>query len=132
MVRILIRIALSALAFLYILPLIHGIQFHGGAMTAVVMAILFAFSVWLVDFIAIALSAVLAIGTLGLALLWLIPLWLLGFWILPAVALRLLSDFMPHYLTVAGWFPAILGSLVLMFIGLITSGSTHRVVRKGV
>jgi len=130
--RFLIRILLSALAFIYILPMIGGIQFHGGLVAAIGMALFFGIVVWLVDVVAIALSAVITVGTLGLALLWLIPLWLLGFWILPAVALRLLSDFMPSYLSVTGWIPAILGSLVLMLIGLVTSGSTYKTIRRPV
>lgn len=54
------------------------------------------------------------------------PVWIVGFWILPAVALRLVSDFMPGYLQVSGWIPAILGSLVLMLIGMVTSGSVKK------
>ena len=130
MVRLLIRVVLSALAFIYVLPMISGIQFHGGLVAAMGMALFFGIMVWLVDAAAIALSALITVGTLGLALLWLIPLWLLGFWILPAVALKLVSDFMPSYLSVTGWIPAILGSLVLMFISLITSGSMGKTIRR--
>lgn len=81
---------------------------------------------WLVDVAAVALSAVLTIGTLGTALLWLIPAWILGSWLLPAVALRLLSDVAPAYLTVEGWIPAILGGLVMLFIGMMTSSVAVR------
>lgn len=130
MTRLLIRILLSALAFMYILPMIGGITFHGGFVSAIGMAIFFGIMVWLVDIVAVALSAMLAIGTLGMALLWLIPVWILGFWLLPAVALKLVSDFMPAYLTVSGWIPAILGSLVLMLVGLVTSGSMYSTVRR--
>lgn len=120
------RILLSALAFAYVLPLIHGIHFHGGMLAAVGMALFFGLMLWVVDVLAIALSAILAVSTLGTALIWLIPVWIVGFWILPAVALRLVSDFMPGYLQVSGWIPAILGSLVLMLIGMVTSGSVKK------
>jgi hypothetical protein len=76
---------------------------------------------WVVDVIAIMLTAAMAIGTLGLALLWLIPIWILGFWLLPACALQLVGTVMPAYITVTGWGPAILGGLLTMLIGMLTS-----------
>lgn len=124
--RLLVRIVVTALAFVWILPLIDGIQFRGSFFEALFLAVLFGVMVWLVDAIAIALSAITTISTFGAALLWLIPLWVLGFWLLPAVALKMVSDIMPHTLVIHGWFPSILGGLVLMFIGLITSRSTRR------
>lgn len=124
--RMIIRILLTAAAFTFVLPMIHGIDFHGNFGAALVLALAFAVMLWLVDLAAVALSAVLTIGTLGAALLWLIPVWILGSWLLPAVALRLLSDVMPSYLTVTGWMPAIFGGLVMLVIGILTSGATKR------
>ena len=126
MIRLLARIILSALAFTSILPLIHGIDFHGHFAQALMLSVVFALMLWLVDIMAVALSAVATIGTLGVALLWLIPLWILGFWLLPAVALKVVSDIMPRYLTIQGWMPAILGGLVLLIVSLVTSGSLWR------
>ncbi len=130
MLRLFIRILASALTFAYVLPLINGISFHGGLLSAAGLAILFGVLVWIVDAVAIALSAFLTIGTLGLALLWLVPLWLLGFWLLPAVALKLLADFVPGHIAVSGWTPAILGGLVLMFVGMLTSDSMLKTFRR--
>ncbi len=124
--RMIIRILLTAAAFTFVLPMIHGIDFHGNFVAALCLAIGFAVMLWLVDLAAVALSAVLTIGTLGTALLWLIPAWILGSWLLPAVALILLSDAMPNYLTVTGWMPAILGGLVMLVIGMCTSSATVR------
>jgi hypothetical protein len=75
-------------------------------------------------------SAILAFGTLGLALLFLVPMWLFGFWLLPAVALKLLAGLMPSYLTVSGWTPAILGGLIMLIIGIVTSGNPNRYRRQ--
>ena len=119
-----VRILLSALAFAYILPMIHGIDFHGSFVAAIGLAVFFGIAVWIVDIGAVALSAVVAVGTLGLALLWLVPLWLLAFWLLPAVALKVVAQFFPAYLTIDGWLPAILGGLVMLAIGMATSTST--------
>jgi uncharacterized membrane protein YvlD (DUF360 family) len=124
--RLLLRLVLTALAFIAVLPHIPGISFHGTVFQALMLSILFSIILWLVDLAAIALSAAVAIGTLGLALLWLVPLWILGFWLLPAVALKVVSDFMPGYITIQGWGPAVLGGLFMLLIGLVSSHSFAR------
>lgn len=121
--RVLVQFLLTALAFAFILPMINGIDFHGNFVAALGLALLFGIMLWVVDFLAIALTAALAITSLGTALIWLIPLWILGFWLLPAVALRLVADIMPAYFTVVGWTPAILGGLIMLVIGMITSAA---------
>ena len=125
--RLIARLMLSAIAFTSILPLIHGIDFHGNFWQALFLSVIFGLMLWIVDIIAVALSAAVAVGTWGMALLWLIPLWVLGFWLLPAVALKVVSDIAPNYLTVRGWIPAILGGLIMLFISLITANSRPRV-----
>lgn len=125
MLRLFARLILTALAFVAVLPFVPGITFHGTFFQALMLAIMFSLILWLVDVVAIALSAAAAIGTLGLALLWLVPLWILGFWLLP-VALKVVSDVMPSYLVIHGWLPAIVGGLIMLLIGMITSGSFWR------
>jgi uncharacterized membrane protein YvlD (DUF360 family) len=125
MTRYLVRLALSSCAFYFIFPMIHGIQFHGNFIHALGAGVLFAFLGWVVESIAIALSTLLAIGTLGLGLLILVPVWLLGFWLLPALVLRYVADFMPSTLSFTGWEPAIWGGLVMLVIGIATSGNLH-------
>jgi hypothetical protein len=66
-----------------------------------------------------------------MALIVLIPAWLFGFWLLPAVVLRLVADFMPATLSFSGWMPAIGGGLIMLFIGIVTSGDVHKKVRNG-
>lgn len=130
MMKLLARLVLTALAFVAILPHIPGISFHGTLFQALMLAILFTLVLWFVDLAAIAISAAVAVTTLGLALLWLIPAWILGFWLLPAVALKLVSDIMPSYVSVSGWMPAVLGGLVLLVIGLVTSSSLWQHARR--
>jgi uncharacterized membrane protein YvlD (DUF360 family) len=122
--RFLIRVILKALAFIYLLPMIGGIAFHGSFVAAIGLAILFSIMLWLVELGAVALATYFTITTFGLALLVLIPLYLLGFWLLPAFALKLVADFMPQYLAVAGWGPAVLGGLVMLVISMVTGGIT--------
>lgn len=120
------RVLLIALVFYFVFPKIPGIDVHGSFVHVFVAAALFGIFGWIVEFLAITISAALAITTLGLGLLILIPLWLVGFWLLPAVALRLMADFMPTYLTFSGWIPAIEGGLLMLVIGLITGGNPKR------
>jgi hypothetical protein len=129
--KLLIKLLLSALTFIALLPLIPGIDFHGNFLIAILVSILFGIMLWVVDLVAVALSAVLAISTLGIALIWLIPLWLLGFWFLPAVALKVLADMLPQYLTVTGWMPAILGGLLISLVGVVTTELTRSVKSSG-
>ncbi|HNN63769.1 MAG TPA: hypothetical protein PKH78_12035, partial [Candidatus Obscuribacter sp.] len=97
--RFLLKLSLTALTFIFILPHIGGITFHGGFGTALLVSLLFGFMLWLVDLAAIAISAMLTITSFGMALLWLIPMWVLGYWLLPCIALKLVSTLAPQALT---------------------------------
>lgn len=130
MKRYLIRLVLMACAFDFIFPLIPGIQFHGNFAHALGAGVLFALLGWVVESLAIALSAILTIGTLGMALLVLVPAWLIGFWLLPALVLRYVADIMPGSLSFTGWLPAIWGGLLMLLIGVATSGDAHKNVRR--
>lgn len=132
MLRFFIRIALKALTFVYVLPLIPGIKFHGHFLSALILAVGFSSILWAVEALSVTLATLWTISTLGLALLFVIPLWLLGFWILPALALLLISDLMPNTLTITGWLPAILGGLVMLVIGMITGtiASIHGAIKR--
>lgn len=131
MKRYLTRLLLFACAFYFLLPAIPGVAFHGNFLHAILAGALFAFIGWLVEFMAITFSAIVTIGTLGMALLVLIPAWILGFWFLPAVALRIVASLMPSILDFDGWIPAICGGLIMLLIGIITSGDAHHKMRQG-
>lgn len=120
MKRFILRIVLLAAAIDYILPMLDGISFHGNFIQAIGAGLFFSLLVWLVEWLAITLSALLAISTFGLAILFLIPVWLIGFWLLPAVCLKLLAGLIPHFLTINGWLPAIWGGMVMLVIGIVT------------
>lgn len=130
MIRYLMRLALIGSAFYFLFPMIPGVSFHGSFVHALVAGAVFAFLGWLVELAAMALSAILTVGTLGMALVLLIPAWFFGFWLLPAVALRLVADFMPGTLSFSGWIPAIGGGLVMLVIGIVTSGDVSKKIRR--
>jgi hypothetical protein len=129
MKRYFLRLVLIAGAFYFIFPMIPGVHFHGSFVHALIAGAVFAFIGWIVEIGAIAVSAIMTITTLGLALLVLIPAWLFGFWLLPAIALRLAADFMPSTMSFAGWVPAIEGGLIMLVIGIFTSGDTQKKAR---
>ncbi len=130
MTNYLIRLVLISCTFYFIFPMLPGAQFHGNFGHALAAGVLFAFLGWLVEVIAIAITAMLTIGTFGLALLILIPAWLLGFWLIPAVILRYVADLMPGTLSFTGWEPAIWAGLIMLCIGIATSGKVRERVRQ--
>ena len=122
--KVLLKLVLTSLVFVFVLPRIPGIEFHGGFGTAFFMSLLFGVMLWLVDLLALVCATFFTITSWGIALLWLIPLWILGFWLMPAFALKLLAEVAPSYLTINGFLPAIWAGLVMLFIGLLTKGKS--------
>ncbi|MBX9948200.1 MAG: phage holin family protein [Candidatus Obscuribacterales bacterium] len=122
MFKFLLKTAATALAFMYVLPALPGIEFKGGFLDAAILAIVFAFLLWVVEVAAMMLATVWTITTLGLALLILIPLWIFGFWIFPALALELVAFVAPDHLSIHGFLPPILGGLTMMIISMLTGG----------
>lgn len=125
MTHYIIRLILIASAIYFIFPMIPGIQFHGNFLHALGAGVLFAFLGWIVESIAIAITAILTIGTFGSALIILLPAWLLGFWLLPALVLISVAGILPSILSFTSWEPAILGGLIMLCIGIATSGHVH-------
>ncbi|PZM84088.1 MAG: hypothetical protein DKT66_05450 [Candidatus Melainabacteria bacterium] len=123
--RHILRLVLTAGCFYFLFPLIPGAQFHGNFMHALLAGILFAVIAWIVELAAMAISATLIIATLGMALFVLAPLWLVGFFLLPALVLRFVADTIPSVLWFSGWWPAIWGGLVMLFVGVVTSCDLH-------
>jgi uncharacterized membrane protein YvlD (DUF360 family) len=122
MLKFLLKTIATALAFIYILPALPGIEFKGGFIDAAILAIVFACLLWVVEALAMMIATVWTISTLGLALLILIPLWIFGFWLFPALALELVAFVAPDHLTVHGFLPPILGGLTMMVISMLTGG----------
>ncbi len=52
--KVLLKLALTALAFMFLLPMIPGIEFHGGFGTALLISLFFGFMLWIVDLVALA------------------------------------------------------------------------------
>ncbi len=124
MIRLLIRIALKALAFMYVLPMIPGIQYHGTFMEAVAIAAVFSVLLRVVEWVVLFFATMWTLATFGLALLVLIPLWIVSFWAFPAVALFAVSAVWPAHLAINGLVPLLEGSFVLLIVSMVTGGIT--------
>ena len=122
MINLILKLLAGALAFLFVLPLIDGIHFHGGPLQAFLMAILFGFMLWTMEITALSVIAEWTLSTLKTALAAVISTWLVGFWLLPTIALKLLASMLPSYLTVNGWLPAVWGGLVMLVAGMLSGG----------
>ena len=130
MLKLLWRVLLSALAIYFVLPHIDGISFHGNFPQAIALGAVFALISWLVSLLAVWLTAVLGLATLGLALIVLVPLWVFGWWLLPAITLDVVARLMPEFLTVSGVVPCILGGLVMLFVGFFSGGASFKVTNS--
>jgi hypothetical protein len=114
MIRIAIRILLTALVFTYIVPMISGAHFAGsfwpeGIIYGLLMAVVAYLCGWAL--------ALITIGTAGIAAIFLI----FSFWLIPAAELRILAHFFPQNLAFDGWFSAIIAGLILLVVNMITA-----------
>lgn len=127
MIRMAIRIALKALAFMYVLPMIPGVQFHGTFLQALILSVVFTVLLRVVEWFVLFFATMWTVATFGLALLVLIPLWIVCFWVFPAVSLMVVSSVWPEHLTIGGLVPLLEGSFVLLIVSMITGGITDMV-----
>ncbi|GEM_PF-258678 len=122
MVRLAIRVLITAFVFTYVVPMIGGAHFSGSFWPeGVIYGLLFAATAFVVGRALGYVTAALAIGTLGFGCLFVIPLYLFCFWLLPAAELMVLAHFFPQHLAFNGWGSAILAGLVLLFVNVVTT-----------
>jgi uncharacterized membrane protein YvlD (DUF360 family) len=113
MVRFALRILLSAVMLMYVLPMIPGFHFVGQFWPdAVVYGLLLAVVAWVLSI----LIALFAVMTLGLGTIFII----LGFWLIPAFQLALLSVWFPQHLVIDSFGTAIVAGLVMMLVNAVT------------
>jgi uncharacterized membrane protein YvlD (DUF360 family) len=122
MIRILVRILLTALLFSTVFQALDiGVHFNGPFWpTAVGYAFVFGIVAWFVDLL-IGLAAVaFSIVTLGLGLIlvWLAQIF--AFWLVPAIELQVFAHFFPQHFTTSGWGSAIIAGLLLLAVNWLT------------
>lgn len=122
MIRILIRILLTALLFSTVFPALDiGVHFNGPFWpTAVGYAFIFGIVAWFVDVLIGLAALAFSIVTLGLGLIlvWLAQIF--AFWLIPAIELQVFADFFPQHFTTSGWGSAIIAGLLLLVVNWLT------------
>lgn len=105
MQNLILRVLVNAFLFVFLLPVVSGITFHGAFWPeGVVAGILFGLVVYLVN---LGL-AVFTIGTLGLGIF--------AYLLFPALSIQAMGWLFPQYLSVSSFGAAFLGGL-LFWIG---------------
>lgn len=98
---LIIRVLMNAFLFVFLLPIVSGITFHGTFWPeGIVAGILFSIVIAVVD----SLLFLFAVGTLGLGLI--------AYLVFPALCLEAMAWAFPQYLTIASFGTAIIGGIV--------------------
>ena len=122
MIRVLARVLLISIAFMFLLPkTFTSIEFHGGTLTALGFGLFFSLAYYGIGS-ALSLSFERFFGGLEHARKF-VPLWVAIFWAVSAGLIKLTAFLLPTVLSVYGWAAAIGAGLVLLVIGVITAGS---------
>ena len=119
MLRLIVRILLTAVLFSFVFPKIaSGVQFHGQFWPdSIISAIVFAMVSYLVGVLITLSATFLSVLTFGLTVL----VFVLGFWLIPAIQLQAFAHYFPEQLTIASWGSAIWGGLLLMVVNIMTA-----------
>lgn len=127
MLRLIVRILLTAILFCFIYPKIAtGVQFHGQFWPdGIIYAAVFAVVVFIINTLLRFTLKAFSIATLGLGLLIVIPALIMGWWLIPAIQLQVFAHFFPEQFTVAGWGSAIWAGLLLMIVNLMTTSISN-------
>ncbi len=122
MLRLIVRVLLTAVLFCFIFPKIaSGVDFHGDFWPAgVIFAAVFAVIAHLINFGILFAARTFTRLTCGLGLLIIIPALVLGFWLIPAIQLQVVAHYFPEQFTIASWGSAIWAGLLLMVVNIIT------------
>ena len=114
MIKIAFRIALTALVFTFIFPMINGVHFTGEFWPqGIAYGLLMAAVAYLFTYVV----GLFIVATLGIGAIFV----LFGFWLIPAIELQILAHFFPQNLAFDSWGSAILAGLLLMVVNIFTT-----------
>ncbi|MBU6455822.1 MAG: hypothetical protein KGS72_28890 [Cyanobacteria bacterium REEB67] len=114
MIKIAFRIALTALIFTFIFPMISGVHFTGEFWPqGIAYGLLMAAVAYLFTYVV----GLFIVATLGIGAIFV----LFGFWLIPAIELQILAHFFPQNLAFDSWGSAILAGLLLMVVNIFTT-----------
>jgi hypothetical protein len=96
MIKIAFRIALTALVFTFIFPMISGVHFTGEFWP---QGIAYGFLMAAVAYLFSYVVGLFIVATLGIGAIFV----LFGFWLIPAIELQILAHFFPQNLAFDSW-----------------------------
>ncbi len=129
MKRFLLRLFLFAAVFNLVVPMLPGIKFQGDFLLSIGAGLIFAGFGWIVEAIAISISTMLKLDTFSGSMQLLVPAWLIAFLFLPMMMANYIARVMPDSLSFRGW-EAVSGAILMLAIGVVTSGKLHEQTRK--
>lgn len=126
MLRLIVRVILTALLFSYVFPaVVPGVQFHGNFWPqAFIYAAAFSLVAWAVRWLIGLGALVFSVATLGIGALLVFLALIFGFWMIPAIQLQVFAYYFPEHFTVASWGSAIVAGLLLMVVNFLTQKSS--------
>lgn len=111
---ILLRVALVAVALMYVLPNVGGIRVHGDLQGALLASVVFNAVFWGLECLLAVVKVGVNVGTLGLGVFMTSSLKFLAALLSPALALVGTAQVLPGYLQIGSYFPgAVCAGLVL-------------------
>lgn len=113
LVKLLVRIALVTLAFMYISPYVAGVKFHGDWVGALEASLLFNAAFWGLECLLSVIVFGINIGTLGLGAFITGGLKFAAALMTPALALLGVAKLMPQAIDIGKFFP---GAVVYGFM----------------
>jgi uncharacterized membrane protein YvlD (DUF360 family) len=117
--KLVVKAILYAIALVWLIPALGiGVHINGDFGTAVGIAVAFAAVSWLVN---VVIGLVVDL-TLGLAGCLMIFVW----WLVPALCVHFTAQLFPQSMSVAGFWAAVWGGLVLMVASMIANSLTSK------
>ena len=114
LIKLVVRIALVTVAFLYITPYISGVKFHGDVGSALIASLVFNAAFLGLELLLGAIVFGINIGTLGIGTFISSSVKFVAALLAPSLVLLGLAKFMPNMVHIANYFPcAIIYGLML-------------------
>lgn len=120
LIRLVVRIILTAVAVGLVLPLVPGFEFHGDLTTTIGFAVLISVTTWAISSLAGLLYMVVGTMTLGCGCLILFPIMLFQGFLVPLGGFLVMARIFPEQLTLTGAAALIFPSLVVWMINMLT------------
>ncbi len=127
MIRLIVRVLLTAVLFRYVFPKIaNGVHVSGGLANCIIYAAVFSLLAYVFVLLLRLTVNTFSVITDGMSHLISAPVLILGFWLIPALQLEVFAHFFPQQISVASWGSAIWAGLFVMIVNTVTSSELSK------